>query len=491
MDNYNIYRDIAYRTNGDIYVGVVGPVRTGKSTFIAKVMESLILPNIQDANVRDRAKDEMPQSGDGKLIMTTQPKFVPNNAVTVSLDDIKFNMRLVDCVGYMVDGAQGNSEDGKPRMVVTPWSDEEMSFDQAAEIGTQKVITTHSTVSVVVTTDGSITDIDRNNYIDAEERVVRELKQYNKPFVVILNTTHPNSPETMNLAKSLGQKYNAKVLPLDVQNIDIGEINVVFEQVLEEFPVTKVGIKLPQWMQILDFDNDILQGLVEGIRKLSFDMNKISDVPNEINVPGINENFESKIEKIEDLGEGRVTLIINPKQDLYYKVLSQQCNCDINNEYHLISYIKQLSIAKTQYDKFKEAIEQVKETGYGIVRPELEDMTLEEPKLYKSGGKYGVKLKANAPSLHIMQVDIETEVNSMVGNEQQTQELLQSLTNEFETNPGEIWDTKMFGRSLYTLVNDGMQSKLTIMPPEIQKKMRKTLGRIVNEGKGGVICILL
>ena len=491
MDNYNIYRDIASRTNGDIYVGVVGPVRTGKSTFIAKVMESLILPNIQDANVRDRAKDEMPQSGDGKLIMTTQPKFVPNEAVKVNLENVNFNMRLIDCVGYLVEGAQGNSEDGRPRMVVTPWSDEEMPFDKAAEIGTNKVITNHSTIAMLVTTDGSITDISRDKYVVAEERVVKELQAINKPFVVILNTTHPNSPETINLARSLSDKYNTKVLPIDIQNIDINEINEVFEQVLEEFPVTKIGIKLPQWMQILDFDSDIMQSLIESIKKISLDFNKINDVPSLVEWPELSENFEPNIDKNIDLGEGRVTLEVIPKPDLYYKVLSKQCNCDIKNEYHLISYIKQLSVAKEQYDKFKEAVEQVKETGYGIVRPELADMVLEEPKLYKSGGKYGVKLKANAPSLHIMQVDIETEVNSMVGNEQQTQELLQYLTDEFNNNPNEIWDTKMFGKSLYSLVDDGMQNKLTVMPQEIQKKMRRTLGRIVNEGKGGVICILL
>ncbi len=491
MDNYNIYRDIASRTNGDIYVGVVGPVRTGKSTFIAKVMESLVLPNIQDANVRDRAKDEMPQSGDGKLIMTTQPKFVPNEAVKVDMGGVLFNMRMIDCVGYMVEGAQGNQEDGKTRMVVTPWSDQEMPFEEAAEIGTNKVITNHSTVAVLITTDGSITDIDRTNYVVAEERVVKELKNCNKPFVVLLNTTHPNSPETTNLAKSLSEKYKAAVLPIEIQNIEVSEINSVFAQLLAEFPITKIGIKMPQWMQILDFDSEIMHEIIGVIRKTIQDLEKINEVPDTITIPEMAENFEPNLGKIVDLGTGKVTLIINPKPDLYYRVLSQQCNCDIKNEYHLISYIKQLSVAKTQYDKFKEAIEQVKETGYGIVRPELADMVLEEPQLYKAGGKYGVKLKANAPSLHIMQVDIETEVNSMVGNEHQTQELLQYLNNEFNNNPNDIWETKMFGRSLYTLVNDGMQSKLTIMPPEIQKKMRRTLGRIVNEGKGGMICILL
>jgi len=491
MSNYNIYKDIADRTNGDIYVGVVGPVRTGKSTFITKIMEGLVLPNILDVNSRERAKDEMPQSGDGKLIMTTQPKFIPSEAVNISLEsDVNFNVRMIDCVGYLVDGAMGHEENGVPRMVNTPWSDEDMPFERAAEVGTNRVITEHSTIAVLVTTDGSISTIQRNSYIKAEERVVKELQEINKPFVIVLNSIHPNSPETLNLAKQLSDKYNSKVIPLNVDKMSVEDINVVFDGILKEFPISKVGIKLPDWLQILDYTSDIISGVIKSISELINQMNKIDDIPDVMMQEGL-EDFEAKIDKSIDLGQGKVTLSLNPKNDLYYKVLSNQCNCEIKNEYHLMSYIKQLSIAKVQYDKFKEAIEQVKETGYGVVHPNIEDLTLEEPKMYKSGGKFGVKLKASAPSLHIMQVDIQTEVNSMVGNEQQSEELVKSLMGQFENNPTEIWETKMFGKSLYSLVNEGLQNKLLVMPQEVQKKMRRTLGRIVNEGKGGVICILL
>lgn len=492
MDSFNIYKDIAERTKGDIYVGVVGPVRTGKSTFITKVMNELVLPNINDVNDKERAKDEMPQSGDGKGIMTTQPKFVPNEAVGVSLEnDISFKMRLIDCVGYLVDGAVGHVVDEKPRMVMTPWSDEEITFSEAAEIGTKKVITEHSTIAVMVTSDGSITDLDRDSYISAEEKVVKELKNTNKPFVIVLNSLHPNSPETTNLAKSLSAKYDTKVIPMNVQTMSEEDINSIFEGVLNEFPVTKVAVNIPDWMHILDYSSEIIVELVNNVKGIIESITKIKDLPDRIELQEVSQNFEPVVEKTINLGEGKLTLTFTPKPDLYYKVLSKECNCDIKNEYHLVSYIKQLSVAKVQYDKFREAIEQVKETGYGVVHPTLEELTLEEPKMYKSGGKFGVKLKASAPSLHIMQVDIQTEVNSMVGNEQQSEELVKYLMEEFENNPKDIWETKMFGKSLYSLVNEGLQNKLLVMPNEVQKKMRKTLGRIVNEGKGGVICILL
>ncbi|MBE5738476.1 MAG: stage IV sporulation protein A [Clostridiales bacterium] len=491
MNNYNIYRDIAERTDGDIYIGVVGPVRTGKSTFITKVMENLVLPNMIDKNSVERARDEMPQSGDGRSIMTTQPKFVPSEAVGVNFDDVTCNIRLIDCVGYMVEGAVGHLENDKPRMVVTPWSDEEIPFDVAAEIGTNKVINTHSTISIMVTTDGSITDLGRDEYVQAEEKVLAELKKSNKTYIILLNSTHPNSPETINLAKTLSAKYLSKVVPVNIATLSEAGINDIFTEILGEFALTKVAVKVPQWMRILDFGNEILQGLIETVKKIVEGVSKISDVPNEILINSDSVNFESNVEKSIDLGKGQLTLSVSAKPDLYYRVLSNECCCDIKNEYHLISYIKQLSIAKVQYDKFKEAIEQVKETGYGVVHPNMEDLTLEEPKMYKSGGKFGVKLRASAPSLHIMQVDIQTEVNSMVGNEQQSEELVKYLMEEFENNPKDIWETKMFGKSLQTLVNEGLQNKLLVMPQEVQKKMRKTLGRIVNEGKGGVICILL
>ncbi|MBQ7351927.1 MAG: stage IV sporulation protein A [Clostridia bacterium] len=492
MSNYNIYKDIAERTGGDIYVGVVGPVRTGKSTFISKVMEKLVLPNIADGYDKDRTRDEIPQSGDGKMIMTTQPKFIPNESVGVNLNnDVQFNVRLIDCVGYLVDGAMGHKDENGPRMVVTPWSDEEMTFEKAAELGTNKVITEHSTIAVLVTTDGSISGIDRNEYFKAEERVVSELKACGKPFSIVLNSTHPNSPETQNLANTLSSKYSCKVIPMNVATMQEDDVSNVFDAVLRDFPISKIGVKLPQWMQILDYTSDIIKNLISAVKEIVGAINKVDDIPNEIELQGIANDFETRVEKSIELGKGKIILSVTPREDLYYRVLSEQCNCDIKSEYHLISYIKQMSIAKTQYDKFKEAIEQVEETGYGVVHPAIDELTLEEPKMYKSGGKFGVKLRASAPSLHIMKVDIETEVNSMVGNEQQSEELVKYLMEEFENNPTEIWDTKMFGKSLYSLVNEGLQNKLLVMPQEVQKKMRKTLGRIVNEGKGGVICILL
>ncbi len=491
MSNFNVYKDIAERTNGDIYIGVVGPVRTGKSTFITKVMENLVLPNMTDKNNIERAKDEMPQSADGKTVMTTQPKFVPNEAVGVNFDDIACKIRLVDCVGYMVDDAQGHEENGSPRMVTTPWSDEEMPFEKAAEIGTNKVINNHSTFAVMVTTDGSITDIGRDGYIKAEEKVVNELKLSGKSFVILLNSTHPTSPETTNLAKSLSNKYSSKVLPVDISTFKEEDIGKVFAEVLGEFPVSKVAIKTPDWLNILDFSSEILQELISVIKNAVDGISKINEIPEDMELNVDSNDFDSTIQKSVDLGLGQLTLTINAKPDLYYRVLSNECGCDIKNEYHLISYIKGLALAKTQYDKFKEAIEQVEETGYGVVRPSMADLTLEEPQMYKSGGKFGVKLRASAPSLHIMKVDIQTEVNSMVGSEQQSEELVKSLMEDFENNPTEIWETKMFGKSLQTMVNEGLQNKLLVMPQEVQKKMRKTLGRIVNEGKGGVICILL
>lgn len=492
MSQYNIYKDIAERTNGDIYIGVVGPVRTGKSTFITKVMEQLILPNITDNYEKERAKDEMPQSGDGKSIMTTQPKFVPNNSVRVNLDnDVNFNVRMIDCVGYLVDGALGHEENEHPRMVTTPWDDKEIPFEKAAEIGTNKVITEHSTVAVLVTTDGSITDLDRDSYIRAEERVVDELKKCNKPFVIVLNSTHPKNPETINLAKSLSKKYDVRVIPISTQAMEQQEINEVFEGILHEFPIKKIAIKFPEWLQILDFGSEIIKNIISNIKDIVENISKVDSLPESIAMASANNDFEPEISKSVDLGDGKLVLTLTPKPDLYYRILSSECGYDIKNEYHLISYIKQLSIAKVQYDKFKDAIEQVKQTGYGVVRPDLDDLTLEEPKMYKSGGKFGVKLKASAPSLHIMQVDIQTEVNSMVGNEQQSEELVTSLMGDFENNPKELWDTKVFGRSLYSIVSEDLQNKLLVMPAEVQKKMRRTLGRIVNEGKGGVICILL
>lgn len=492
MNSYNVYSDIAKRTNGDIYVGVVGPVRTGKSTFIRNVINTLVLPNIDNVYEKERTIDEMPQSGDGKSIMTTQPKFVPNESVGITVNEnIKMNVRLIDCVGYLVDGAIGHIEDNKPRMVKTPWDARELPFGEAAEIGTNKVITNHSTIGVLLTTDGSVTDIDRFDYVRAEERVYTELKKCGKPFVIVLNSKNPYGEECQALANSLSEKYSTKVLCMDVSKITEEDISKIFANVLNEFPLVSINIKMSNWLSALPFTNKYIQEIVNECMEIANNVNKIGDFEKSINLFGNSENFEPSTNVEIVMGEGRVDILVEPKQDLFYKVLSEECGCDILNDYHLISYVKQLTEAKVQYEKFKDALEQVKQTGYGVVYPSLDDMKLEQPQIVKQGGRFGVKLKASAPSLHLMQVDINTEVNPIVGTEQQSEDLVKYLLSEFDNDPAKIWETKMFGKSLSSLVNEGLQNKLVSMPTEVQRKMRKTLGRIVNEGKGGVICILL
>ena len=379
MINSNLYKDIATRTNGDIYIGVVGPVRTGKSTFISKVMESFVLPNIKEKYVKDRAIDEMPQSGDGKLIMTTQPKFVPNEAVNIRLDnDVNFNIRLIDCVGYLIDGVVGHEDDDKPRMVATPWSDEDMPFEKAAEIGTKKVITDHSTISFMITTDGSFTGINRENYVEAEERVVNELKNSGKPFVIVLNTSNPKSTEVAQLTKVLKDKYQISVLACNISKITDSEINEMFNSVLQEFPISKVCVKIPEWMQVLPYEDEIIQDMITKIRSSIEDIDKINDIEDKLdNIFEIDEYFDKNIDKNIDLGQGKVILSLSSKQGLYYKVLSKQCGCDINNDFELISYIKELSYAKSQYDKLKSAIDDVDVNGYGVVYTNITDMSLE------------------------------------------------------------------------------------------------------------------
>lgn len=492
MSNYDVYKDIAERTNGDIYVGVVGPVRTGKSTFISKLMNKLVIPNILDQNSKLRTIDELPQSGDGKSIMTTQPRFIPNSAVKIALEnDVVMKVRLIDCVGYLVEGAVGHLENNKPRLVNTPWEDQGMPFEQAAELGTQKVISDHSTIGVLVTTDGSITDLPRVNYVSAEERVVAELKKHGKPFVIVLNSTQPASESARKLRASLEDKYNVPVVAVNVAQMEDADINNILASVLNEFVVVSVDVKLPEWMQTLPYDHSVIQNIVSEIVNATEGAAKIGEFSKDMVLFENSVEFEPVKNKTIDLGRGTVIFEVVPKPHLFYGVLSGQCGCEISSDFHLMSYVKQLSKAKMQYDKFKDAIDQVKLTGYGVVHPTLDELALEEPQIVKQGNRFGVKLKASAPSLHIMRVDIETEVNPVVGSEQQSEELVNYLLSEFEHDPKGIWETKMFGKSLNLLVNEGLQNKLSTMPQDAQRKLRKTLGRIVNEGKGGVICILL
>lgn len=492
MENYCLYEDIAKRTGGDIYVGVVGPVRCGKSTFITQFMQNLVVPNIMDKNSKERTIDELPQSADGKTIMTTQPRFIPNEAVKINIDEkVEMKVRMIDCVGYLIDGALGHVEGEKPRLVKTPWTQDELPFEEAAELGTKKVIEDHSTIGIVLTTDGTITDIPRSSYISAEERVVAELKAQNKPFVIVLNTKKPNAEETKKLAKSLYAKYAVPVITKDVLKLDTKDIDDIFEKILLEFPIKSLKVNMPKWLQVLPFDHPIISSVIGEVAKFGENASKIGQI-DRTNVAFLeSDEFEPLVVSSIKMGEGKIYFDITPKPQLFYKVLSQQCGMEIEDDFHLIAYIKQLAFAKAEYDKIKVALEEVKEKGYGVVMPRIEDMSLEDPQIIKQGSKFGVKLKASAPSLHIMSVDIQTEVNPIVGSQAQSEELVKYMMEEFENNPQAIWETNMFGKSLSSLVNEGINSKITTMPVEAQRKMRKTLGRIINEGKGGIICILL
>lgn len=492
MEKYQIYEDIKTRTNGDIYVGVVGPVRVGKSTFISEFMQKLVIPNIENKNVRDRAVDELPQSADGKTVMTTQPKFVPNEAVKISVaDKINLKVRMIDCVGYLVSGAMGATENDRPRLVKTPWSEEEMPFEQAAEIGTKKVIEEHSTIGVVVTTDGSVTDIPRANYISAEERVVAEMKACGKPFVIVLNCKNPANADSKKLAQNLSEKYQAQVVAMNVAEMKEQDVDKIFEKVLLEFPIKSIKVNMPKWIQALSFANPIITEIVGEVKKFAQNVRKIGDANKESVVFTESESFDPITFSNVEMGEGVIKFNVIPKENLFYRVLSDECGFVINDDYELVSYIKNLAVAKVEYDKLKDALDQVEQTGYGIVVPRKDEYTLQQPEVVKQGNKYGVKIKASAPSLHIVKVDVETEVTPLVGTESQSQDLVDYLSERFETDPEGIWDTNLLGKSLYSLIDDNISSKIVMMPADAQRKMKKTLGRIINEGKGGVLCILL
>ncbi len=492
MKDIEIYKDISKRTNGDIYIGVVGPVRTGKSTFIKNFMQSFVIPNIQNEYKKDRALDELPQSASGKTIMTTEPKFIPNESVEISLDNnVRFKTRLVDCVGYLVDGAVGHMEDDMPRMVKTPWSDDEMPFSKAAEIGTKKVITDHSTIGIVVTTDGTITDIDRESYVDAEERVIRELKQINKPYIVLLNSTDPNGKEAKKLEKELSEKYNSRVISMDIENMKEEDFSNIFERVLEEFPVTEIGFDLPEWFNILDLDHWLKQdiiGIVKDFLDKDYSIREINQMLDKINE---NEVFKKVYLKDADMESGNVKVEMDITPDVFYRVLSEQSNFEVKSDADIFSLLKEFSNTKSEYDKIAMAMEEVRIKGYGIITPTMDELKLEEPEIVKQGNKYGVKLKASAPSIHMIRADIETEVSPIVGSEKQSEDLVKYLLSEFETDPKKIWESNIFGKSLHELVNEGLHNKLYKMPDEAQMKLQETLQKIINEGSGGLICIIL
>ena len=492
MEKYDIYKDIAKVTGGDIYVGVVGPVRTGKSTFISKFMESFVLPNISNKLSKQIATDEMPQSADGKTVMTTQPKFVPANAVKVQFKNkTTANVRLIDCVGYMVDGAGGNTEDGKPRLVKTPWDDKEIPFDKAAEIGTEKVIKEYSTIGIVVTTDGSFGEIPRENYVRAEEKVINELISLKKPFVIVLNCANPEDDKTQKLASDMEARYGVSVVTVNVAQISSADIGAIIEKVLLEFPMCSFNVDIPKWMRALPLDNPFIEELLDGIKQGSQNMSKMKDYGELTACFTDNPDFMPAELCELKTGEGVSDYCVKAKDGLFYKVLSEECGDKIENDYELMNFVKSFAGSRKEYLKIKDALKDAIDNGYGVVAPTIDEMVLDEPQLVKQGGRYGVKLKAAAPSLHIMKVDVSTEVSPYVGTEKQGEDIVNSLMEKYESNPSELWDTNIFGKSLHDLVKDGLESKLSAMPLDARLKMRKTLTRMVNENKGGMICILL
>lgn len=492
MLKYDVYNDIAVRTGGDVFIGVVGPVRTGKSTFISKFMEKLVLPNISNKLQKQIATDEMPQSADGKTIMTTQPKFVPANAVKVQFKSkASLNVRLVDCVGYLVSGAVGHEEEEKPRLVKTPWSAEEIPFEKAAEIGTKKVIEDYSTIGVVVTTDGSFGELKRKDFLPAEERVISELKKLNKPFIVLLNSANPSSKECSNLTQELEDKYGVSIIAKNVVELSADDISGIMEKILLEFPMSSINVTMPKWMQALPAENEIVNEIIQSVKEKSLNVFKMKDFAEIENSLEENENLEGITLTEIKMAEGVCEYNVLPKEGLFYKLLSKECGDEIKDEYELITYVRSFAENKRTFDRIKTALNDAKDNGYGVVFPSVDELNLQEPELVKKGGRYGVKLKASAPSLHIMKVDVATEVSPIVGTEQQGEELVHSLMSRFEDNPAEIWKTNMFGKSLHDLVNEGLSVKLTSMPMDVRNKMIKTLTRVVNENRGGIICILL
>jgi len=492
LENFDIYKDIAERTQGDIYVGVVGPVRTGKSTFIKRFMELMVIPNIENSYKKQRAKDELPQSSSGKSIHTTEPKFVPNEAIEISLNEnTKFKVRLVDCVGYIVKNSQGYMEGDKTKMVTTPWYDYEIPFEEAAEIGTKKVINEHSTIGLLITTDGSITDISREDYVEAEERVVNELKAINKPFIIVLNSQQPNSDETILLRNELEEKYDVPVQGMDVLNMKEEDITDVFQRILKEFPIKEINIDMPEWIEKLEPTHWLKLDFVNLVKDMCKSVYKVRDIGK--SVKGFEEvEFmgASNIDEI-NMGEGTARINLKPKHDLFYKILSEVCGTELGGESDLLNIVKEMHKAKFEYDKVADALRDVRETGYGLVAPQLSEMKLEEPQIVKQGNRTGVKLKASAPSLHFIRADIETEVSPIMGTERESEEMVKSLFEQFESDPSKIWQSNMFGKSLEILVKEGLQNKLYKMPEDVQIKIQKTLQKIINEGNGGLICIIL
>ena len=491
MEKIDIIKNIAKRTGGDLYLGIVGAVRTGKSTFIKKVIENLVVPNIVDEYEKKRTLDEIPQSAQGKTIMTTEPKFVPSNAANINIDDFNVNVRLVDCVGYVIPNAKGYEDENGPRMVKTPWYDEEIPFVEAAEIGTGKVIRDHSSIGILVTTDGSIGEIERESYVEAEERIVSELKEIGKPFIVVLNSAHPMLPETERLASKLSSSYDVPVMPISVLNMNESEIYSILKEALYEFPVLEVRVNMPNWIACLSSDNWLKKIYIEKIRESVIDVDKVRDIDNIISHFSDCEYISKAFISDVDTSSGIVTISLTAPSDLYNVVLKEIIGVDITNKSQLLSLFQEYNEAKHEYDQIKSALKMVKTTGYGVASPGLSDMKLDTPEIIKQGSRYGVKLKAVAPSIHMIRVDVESTFEPIIGSEIQSKELINYLMKDYDLEPGNIWKSEIFGRSLDVIVKEGIQAKLSLMPDSARNKLQQTLTKLVNKGSGNLFAIVL
>lgn len=492
LERVDIFKDISKRTNGDIYLGVVGAVRTGKSTFIKKFMEKMVLPSIENESDRVRAQDELPQSAAGRTIMTTEPKFVPNQAVSLKVEDgLDVNVRLVDCVGYTVNGAQGFEDENGPRMIHTPWYEEPIPFHDAAEIGTRKVIQEHSTMGIVITTDGTIGEIPREEYLEAEERVVEELREVGKPFIMIINTVQPYHQETEMLRQELAEKFDIPVLPMSVESMTEHDVNNVLREVLYEFPVLEVNVNLPSWVLVLEEDHWLRENYQLAIENTVKDIKRLRDVDSVIGHFDEYDFIEhAQLAGIE-MGEGVADIDLHAPDELYDHVLKEIVGEEIRGKDHLLQLMQDLTKAKKEFDQVEEALRMVKQTGYGVAAPSLQDMALEEPEIIRQGSRFGVRLKAVAPSIHMIKVDVESEFAPIIGTEKQSEELVRYLMQDFEEDPLSIWQSDIFGRSLSSIVREGIQAKLALMPEHARFKLKETLERIINEGSGGLIAIIL
>lgn len=491
MDKMEIIKNISSRTGGEIYLGVVGGVRTGKSTFIKKVIENLVVPYIEDEYEKKRALDEIPQSSGGKTIMTIEPKFVPTSAAKITIDDFTCSIRLIDCVGYVINNAKGAEDENGPRMVKTPWYDEEIPFVEAAEVGTEKVIKDHSTIGIVMTTDGSIGEFDRSDYLDAENRVITELKEIGKPFIVVLNTTHPTLPDTERLAQSLKDEYGVPVLPISVETMTDKDITNILREALYEFPIVEVKVDMPEWIAILNSKHEVKKKYIESIKESVVEVDKLRDIDNITSHFLDNEYIEKAYLSNVDPSTGEVTITLDAPSELYNNVLTDIIKIDVKNKAELLSLFQEYNEAKVEYDQIKYALKMAKQTGYGVASPTLADMKLDTPEIIKQGSRYGVKLKAVAPSIHMIRVDVNSTFEPIIGSELQSKELINYLMRDYEVAPQNIWKSEIFGRSLDVIVQEGIQSKISLMPENIRFKLAQTLSKIVNKGSNNLIAIVI